>query len=126
MSGIDAEIGRRLRALRQTRGMTMEQVAVRVGVRYQQIQKYEAGANRVSAGRLLAFARLFDVPIGAFFEKVETAADRPTREAAALDSRGFRLAHEFDKLSEPQKRAVLSLVQSMSTGRETSEQRDGT
>lgn len=126
MSGIDVEIGRRLRALRQIHGMTMEQVASRVGVRYQQIQKYEAGANRVSAGRLLALARLFDVPIGAFFEKVEPASDRPTPDVAGLDSRGFRLAYEFDKLSEPQKLAVLSLVQSMSSGRGTSERQDGT
>lgn len=125
MGGIDAEIGRRLRALRQARSMTMEQVAARVGVRYQQIQKYEAGSNRVSAGRLFEFAQLLDVPVSAFFENVELATDRQAQEAAALDGRGFRLACEFDKLSEPQKRAVLSLVQSMSDKRETSGQQDG-
>jgi hypothetical protein len=81
----------------------------------------------VSAARLLAFARLFEVPVGAFFDKmVEPEAERASRGDAALDSRGFKLAYEFDKLSEPQKLAVLSLVQSMSSGRETSGQRDGT
>lgn len=124
MSGMDVEIGRRLRALRWTRGMTMEQVAARIGVRYQQVQKYETGSNRLSANRLFEFAQLFGVPIGAFFEDVEVAADRDGGEAGGLDGRGFKLAYEFDKLSEPQKKAVLSLVRSMSDPPETSRRRD--
>lgn len=112
MSGIDAEIGRRLRTLRWTRGMTMEDVAARIGVRYQQIQKYETGANRLSANRLFQFAQVFGVSVGSFFENLEVGAE-PGRAEVLLDRRSFRLAHEFDKLSEAQKTAVLSLVRSM-------------
>ena len=114
MSGIDGEIGRRVRAVRRMRGMSTEQVAARIGVAYQQIHKYEAGSNRLSAGRLFELARLFDVPIGTFFETVKLAAEEQERERGILDSRGYKLAHEFDKLPEAQKRAVLSLVQSLS------------
>ena len=114
MGGIDAEIGRRLRAVRRMRGLSMEQVAARIGVAYQQIQKYEAGSNRISASRLFELARLLDVPVGAFFENVRLVTEGRGQEPHVLDSRGFRLAYEFDKLPEPQKRAVLSLVQSLS------------
>ena len=125
MGGIDVEIGRRLRALRWTRGLSMEQVAARIGIAYQQIQRYEAGSTRLSANRLFELARLFDVPIGAFFEDLERAADGSGHEAPILDGRGFRLAYEFSKLSEPQKRAVLSLVRSMSEEPVASGRRDG-
>ena len=125
MGGIDVEIGRRLRALRWTQGLSMEQVAARIGIAYQQIQRYEAGSTRLSANRLFELARLFDVPVGAFFEDLDLAADEPGRDGPILDARGFRLAYEFSKLTEPQKRAVLSLVRSMSEEPATSGQRNG-
>jgi transcriptional regulator with XRE-family HTH domain len=124
MGGIDMEIGRRLRMLRWSRGMTMEEVAREVGVRYQQIQKYETGANRLSANRLLVFARLFGIPVGSLFEGLDLAAGHRAPEIA-IDRRGFALACEFEKLSEPQKVAVLSLVRSMSDPPETAGRRDG-
>ena len=126
MAGIDEEIGRRIRALRWSRGLSLEQVGERIGVGYQQIQKYEAGANRLSASRLFQLAQVFDVPVGSFFETVRRAADEPGEDLALLDVRGFRLAYEFDKLSEAQKRAVLSLVRSMTVEQVAPEQRDGT
>jgi transcriptional regulator with XRE-family HTH domain len=113
MGGIDAAIGSRLRALRQSRSMTLDQVAERIGVRAQQIQKYETGQNRIAAARLFEFARLFDVPLTAFYDSLDREAP-----PAARDSRGLQLAHEFDKLSEAQKRAVLSLVRSLSDARD--------
>jgi transcriptional regulator with XRE-family HTH domain len=111
MTAIDAAIGNRLRALRQARALTLDQVAAQVGVRAQQVQKYETGQNRISAGRLLDFARLFQVPLGSFFESLELAGADGGAEPS--DGRSLQLAHEFDKLPEPQKRAVLSLVLSL-------------
>ncbi len=125
MGGIDAEIGRRVRALRLSRGLTMEQVADQLGITYQQIQKYETGFNRVSASRLFALAQVFDVSISAFFEGLQLPTGQPKQEAVFVDSRGYTLAHEFDKLSEPQKRAVLSLVRSLSDKPEMSGLQDG-
>ncbi len=114
MGDIDVEIGRRLRALRWVQGMSMEQLAARIGVTHQQIQRYEAGSDRLPASRLFEFARLFDVPVGRFFETVRLPQDEQGRSPAAPDGRGLRLAREFEKLPEAQKRAVLSLVQSLS------------
>ena len=65
---IDLHLGKRLRRRRRLLGLTQQQLADAVGVRFQQIQKYEKGANRVGAGRLPQIARIFDIPIGALFD----------------------------------------------------------
>lgn len=110
--GIDGAIGGRLRAMRLARSMTLDQVALHVGVRAQQVQKYETGRNRIAAARLLDFARLFGVPPCAFLDSLDLG--EADGHAAPRDARGLALAAEFDKLPEPQKRAVLSLVRSLS------------
>ena len=131
MSVIDVEIGRRLRALRGMNDMSTETLAARIGVTRRQMHRYEAGSDRLSASRLFGLAQILDVPIGAFFETVRPAADEPGRELGFADGRGFKLAQDFDKLPEAQKRAILSLVQSLSFMRSawdeprTSRQRDG-
>ena len=64
----DVQIGESIRAHRLIVGMTQGDLARRLGVSFQQIQKYEKGANRVGAGRLPQIARIFDIPITALFE----------------------------------------------------------
>lgn len=113
MADIDTAIGRQLRALRQARSMTLSQVAERIGVTPQQIQKYEVGLNRVDAARLFDLSVLFAVPISAFFETLHREGPE---EDDLLDSRSHVLAYEFGRLPERQKRAVLSLVRSLSNG----------
>ena len=114
MNGIDEEIGRRIRVLRQIRQMTVEAAAVRMGISRQDVDGYEAGSKRISAPHLFDFSQLFGVPIGAFFETLESSPARSGWANANLDSRGFELSQRFSELSEPQKRAILSLVQSLS------------
>lgn len=65
---IDRHLGKRLRQRRRTLGMTQQQIAEAVGVRFQQIQKYECGANRISAARLWLLAKALEAPVGAFFD----------------------------------------------------------
>ncbi len=65
---VDAQIGYNLCALRQKRGLTQRQVADAIGVSYQQIQKYEAGINSISAPRLCDLADALDVSITEFFK----------------------------------------------------------
>lgn len=62
-SQVDELVGKRLFQLRKTRGWTQKEMAEKVGIRFQQVGKYECGANRVSAYRLIQFARAFDVKI---------------------------------------------------------------
>ncbi len=65
---IDIHVGRRLRARRRLLGLTQESLASAVDIKFQQIQKYESGANRVSASRLWALAKALDVPVSYFFD----------------------------------------------------------
>src|SRR5215475_15467261 len=70
---VDDHVGSRIRLRRTLLGMTQEQLAGALGISYQQIQKYETGANRVSAGRLFEIGQRMDVEVGYFFEGLDTA-----------------------------------------------------
>lgn len=65
---IDRHLGKRLRQRRRMLGQTQQQIAEAVGVRFQQIQKYECGANRISAARLWLLAKALEAPVSSFFE----------------------------------------------------------
>ena len=73
---IDLHLGRRLRRRRRLLGLTQQQLAVQVGVRFQQIQKYECGANRISAARLWELAEALETPISYFYDGLGETADR--------------------------------------------------
>jgi len=64
-SDVDRFLGHKIKRLRLLSGMSQQQVAKQLALSYQQVHKYEHGSNRVSAGRLLAIARVFDVDRGA-------------------------------------------------------------
>lgn len=72
---VDIHVGRKLRERRIHLGLSQEKVGEGVGLTFQQIQKYERGANRIGASRLWQFVKLLDVPIGYFFEGL----DKPKR-----------------------------------------------
>ncbi len=65
---IDYHVGRRLRRRRRLMGYTQQSLAELVGVRFQQIQKYECGANRVSAARLFELAEALNIPVQYFYD----------------------------------------------------------
>ena len=65
---IDHHVGQRLRQRRRLLGLTQQKLAEAVNIRFQQIQKYESGANRISASRLWSLAKALDVPVAYFFE----------------------------------------------------------
>jgi len=67
-SDIDLHVGKRLRRRRRLLGLTQQSLAEEVGIRFQQIQKYECGANRVSAARLFELSEALSVPIEYFYE----------------------------------------------------------
>ena len=69
---VDVHVGKRIRHRRWLVGMTQQQLAERVGIKFQQIQKYETGANRVSASRLWDIADALDVSVSFFFEGLES------------------------------------------------------
>src|SRR5579872_808266 len=73
---IDLHLGKRLRRRRRLLGLTQQQLASVVGVRFQQIQKYECGANRISAARLWRIAAALEVPVGYFYDGLADAGRR--------------------------------------------------
>lgn len=74
---VDVHVGRRLRLRRTLLGMSQDKLAGKMGVSFQQVQKYERGANRISAGRLYLLTQILDVPITFFFDDLteETPKD---------------------------------------------------
>ncbi len=67
---VDVHVGQRLRLRRTLLGMSQEKLGDAVGLTFQQIQKYERGANRIGASRLYMFSRILDVPVSYFFEEL--------------------------------------------------------
>jgi transcriptional regulator with XRE-family HTH domain len=80
---IDRSVGMRVRERRCELGMTQQKLAEAVGVTFQQLQKYEGGKNRITAGRLYQLAVALGVEVGYFFEKAEiaTATRKPRAKA---------------------------------------------
>ena len=78
---VDVHVGKRVRHRRWMVGMTQQQLAEKVGIKFQQIQKYETGMNRVSASRLWDIAQILDVPVSFFFDDMtdDTAANSPRK-----------------------------------------------
>ncbi len=67
-NAIDLHVGKRLRRRRRLLGLTQQQLAESVGIRFQQIQKYECGANRISASRLFELSEALHVPVQYFYD----------------------------------------------------------
>lgn len=71
---VDIHVGARIRLRRTALGLTQEKLADALGLTFQQVQKYEKGANRVGASRLFDLARVLEVPIGYFFDELTAPA----------------------------------------------------
>ena len=82
----DVELGRRLRLRRVEQKMSQDELAKKLGVSFQQVQKYEKGANRVGASRLQHIATALDVPVTFFFDDVDAGkrANDSKREVESL------------------------------------------
>lgn len=115
---IDLHLGKRLRRRRRLLGLTQQQLALAVGIRFQQIQKYECGANRISAARLFQLAKALETPINYFYDGL---TDDKT-EVAAVQNEGIEvfsrketldLIQAYYRLSERPRRRLLDLAKSL-------------
>ena len=84
---VDVHVGKRIRTRRLFLGMNQETLASALGLTFQQVQKYEGGANRVSASRLAATAEILGVPISYFFAELPTANAEVSLKDQALRER---------------------------------------
>lgn len=115
---IDLHLGKRLRRRRRLLGLTQQQLALAVGIRFQQIQKYECGANRISAARLFQLAKALETPINYFYDGLTDE----TTEVAAVQNEGIEvfsrketldLIQAYYRLSERPRRRLLDLAKSL-------------
>lgn len=111
---VDEHVGERIRHLRTTLGLTQEQLASALGISYQQIQKYETGANRVSAGRLYEIALQLDVEPAFFFADIDTSRPRTPMPHGGKNRTTIELVTNFSEITNPTIRSALaSLVRSL-------------
>ena len=92
--------------------MTQQQLAERVGIKFQQLQKYETGTNRISASRIWDIAAVMEVPVSFFFEGLEGQA-RDTGEARAdilTDKEAVDLVRAYYSIPENQRRKLFDLA----------------
>lgn len=118
---VDVHVGQKLRNRRWMMGLTQEQLAQLVGVRFQQIQKYEGGVNRVSASRLWDLSQALGVSVSFFFEGLEGSATKtPQHEASPGASimeqkETIELVRSFYGMDKDARRCMLELMKSLTS-----------
>jgi len=102
---IDREVGARVKALRLEQGISSVALARRIGVSFQQVQKYESAGNRISAGRLYDIAKALGVPVARLYglEPAPVAVQ-------TLDPELIALAREYIRIPRARRRAVLKMI----------------
>lgn len=117
---VDTHVGKKIRQRRWLIGMTQQKLAELVGIKFQQIQKYETGANRVSASRLWDISDALGVPVAFFFDglqsRVEGGAERQDKLPDDLmgDKEALDLVRSYYSIPENQRRRLFELARVLS------------
>lgn len=114
----DIHIGRRVQERRRQMGISQERLGERLGITFQQVQKYEKGANRIGAGRLYTISEILEIPVGHFFDGLGAARSGGLRDGdgqmpfgADRSQEAERLTRDFARIEDPDVRArILDLV----------------
>jgi transcriptional regulator with XRE-family HTH domain len=107
----DVETGRRIRTMRIECGMSQTTLATKLGITFQQVQKYEKGVNRVSVGRLVRVAEALNVPISFFFDgQAFKASANPAANLFPYlqSSTAVRMVKAFHRITSPRLRRRLA------------------
>lgn len=119
---VDVYVGSRIRLRRTILGLSQEKLGDQLGITFQQVQKYENGANRVGSSRLYRISKILNVPIGFFFEGFQ-AADMPKVAEGAADDMGDMLSNRetvtlvksyYAIEDEHVRKRVLDMIKSLS------------
>jgi transcriptional regulator with XRE-family HTH domain len=123
VSGIDTQIANRIYSCRTRLGLSQTDLAAKLGISFQQVQKYEKGTNRIGAGRLFQLAMIFNVPVETLFPEKDTSSSHTAEyEATAkafseilLTADGRRLCLAFRKVEDRQvRKRIINLIESLS------------
>ena len=112
---VDVHVGKRIRHRRWMNGTTQQQLAEAVGIKFQQIQKYETGMNRVSASRLWDIAEALEVPVSWFFEGFEQGEGAQEASNALpadilTDKETLEFLRAYHSIPESQRRRIFDLA----------------
>jgi len=114
---VDVHVGKLIRARRRAIGLTQDELALAIGVTFQQVQKYERGANRVSASKLFASAQALGVPVASFFKDLEETGVDPSVLSEFGDFLALKgaadLVRAYRNLSADQRRVLVDMAQVM-------------
>ncbi len=105
---VDAYVGERIRDRRTSLGLTQEHLANALQISYQQVQKYETGANRVSAGRLFELARILEIDVSFFFDGLNEQAEVAPLDHGGKNRSAIELVRNFASIEDQTVRAALS------------------
>lgn len=116
-SARDTSIGERLRMLREAKGLSRADLARPLGISFQQLQKYECGHNRISAGRLFEAAQMLDADIAYFFEDLPRKA--PLKAKMVQNDQASALFESIHGIADPRvRRRVLLLIAALTSARQ--------
>ncbi len=110
---IDLLVGSRIRMFRKGRKLSQAQLGKKLGVTFQQVQKYENGKNRVGASRLQMISTALNVPVGQFFTD-DAGTSRTSAKPLTFDPQALRVAEAFTRLNDKELRnSILDMVEAM-------------
>jgi transcriptional regulator with XRE-family HTH domain len=115
-TNIDKMVGRNIRVHRLAAGMTQEDLGEKLGVTFQQVQKYEKGTNRVGSGRLYEIAEILEVPVKSLFggEVERKSGSNSSPFDMLADAMTMQMAREFWNIGDVKtRRAVLAVVETL-------------
>jgi transcriptional regulator with XRE-family HTH domain len=107
---VDGHVGERIRMRRTEVGLTQEQLAGVISISYQQVQKYETGANRVSAGRLFEIGKALGVGVDYFFEGCEFSAPELALPHGGHNRAAIELVRNFLELKDDTLRSAVATL----------------
>jgi transcriptional regulator with XRE-family HTH domain len=120
---VDVHVGARVRLRRTLLGMSQEKLGDAIGLTFQQVQKYERGANRIGASRLYDLSRVLDVPVSYFFEEFGETIPQSGNSEQSTDGYGanpmmkretLELVRAYLRISDPQiKRRLFELAKAL-------------
>ncbi len=105
---IDVHVGSRVRVRRTLMGLNQTQLGEKLGITFQQIQKYERGFNRISASRIYQLSQILDVPVSFFFDELVDEAKAGSPDDISLKRETLELVRAYYRITDPEARTSVN------------------
>ena len=113
---VDLHVGQKIRQRRCMTGMTLQELGDKVGIKFQQIQRYETGTNRISASRMWDIAAIMEVPVSLFFEGIDGQAPDTGKTHGDIlnDKEALQFLRTYYAIPESQRKRLFDLTCALS------------